>query len=846
MKNLIIVLLACGLLLGLTACQSTPSADIGESNESESDVTAPIPSDESDEGESDVISTDKDNEIPTPVEISSTYTNPVITHSDEYGQMGDPFVIRYNGRYYLYYTSDKIPCWVSDDLVNWSFLSYSLPDESFGCPWAPEVTYYNGKFYMFAAPNGMGHYAFVSDSPEGPFVPATENLYMCIDGNVLIDDDGQWYFSTASSDPAGTMAAHSPTGIGVYKMTSPISVDKTSVINTGLDSNNSDNTWAEGPMMIKYNGKYYMTYSSHDYICRGYRILYAYGDSPTEFVIDDNNLLLVNTDLSTGAGLGHNSIVLGPNLDQMYIVYHSFTSDGDHRDANIAPLIINGKSLQVYGHHVTAQVTPELPDVYSRFETADSLSGWKAENAAVIDGKLTVSEGGRVIYAKKFRGNYTAEFNFLAVNGKAGAIFDYTDENNYSSAIIDTAAKELVITFKSNGTDTVHNIPVYGSFGEDLNFGVLQCLTVKKSGSEYTFLLNNQTIYECESSMGSGAVGVTSSKGDASFGFVGAEGNVWMSSYKDLAKPIEGEFQAITCIEDDVSTAEHDEVTYLTATGGSTYNYYVNVSDKACFDLGIRYISSVDTTFDIYFNDQLLTSGTLKASDSKNAAEIIRGLVLTSGSGLFTVCINEGTADIFSYEFTVNETVSEEITVDLASPLYAEGKWEVVDGRFDPHIISKHLFGSPDWGDFSLSLNLEAAHNDHKTNILFRASDICDTGREMPNDYNYYHIKYSQSYFVGYFINLITEGEKASVTLNKQQYSPTELSSGSGTIDPNAAVKLRIDCKGANIKVYLNDNDTPVIDYTDPNPIMNGAVGLHFPSGVFYSYVSDMKVSPNT
>ena len=38
-------------------------------------------------------------------------------------ECGDPFVMRFNGKYYLYPSSivePKIHCFVSDDLVNWS------------------------------------------------------------------------------------------------------------------------------------------------------------------------------------------------------------------------------------------------------------------------------------------------------------------------------------------------------------------------------------------------------------------------------------------------------------------------------------------------------------------------------------------------------------------------------------------------------------------------------------------------------------------------------------------------------------------------------------------------------
>ena len=56
--------------------------------------------------------------------LAEDYTNPVQVFNDA-GQVmdaADPFVMRYNGRYYLYTTgAEEIRCYSSDDLVSWNF-----------------------------------------------------------------------------------------------------------------------------------------------------------------------------------------------------------------------------------------------------------------------------------------------------------------------------------------------------------------------------------------------------------------------------------------------------------------------------------------------------------------------------------------------------------------------------------------------------------------------------------------------------------------------------------------------------------------------------------------------------
>ncbi len=47
---------------------------------------------------------------------------PINKYADPYG-IGDPFVLRHNGRYCLYASAceDRVRVWTSRDLVNWNF-----------------------------------------------------------------------------------------------------------------------------------------------------------------------------------------------------------------------------------------------------------------------------------------------------------------------------------------------------------------------------------------------------------------------------------------------------------------------------------------------------------------------------------------------------------------------------------------------------------------------------------------------------------------------------------------------------------------------------------------------------
>ena len=135
------------------------------------------------------------------------------------------------------------------------------------------------------------------------------------------------------------------------------------------------NGWTEGPMVVKYNGTYYLTYTGNHVWSPGYRINYAISnDSPLAFQPATNNPLLLSTDKQTVMGIGHSSTVVGPNLDEYYIVYHSSKAI-PKRSMNIDRIVFNGTDTYVLGPTTDGQQAPQMPDVYSRFEKTSDLDG---------------------------------------------------------------------------------------------------------------------------------------------------------------------------------------------------------------------------------------------------------------------------------------------------------------------------------------------------------------------------------------------------------------------------------------------------------------------------------------
>ncbi|MGC8814398.1 family 43 glycosylhydrolase [Dictyoglomus sp.] len=84
------------------------------------------------------------------------YKNPLNIY-----KVADPFVLFYNGKFYLYATSERgagplggFEVWESANLVNWLYRgwAYKSDENSWGKDsfWAPEVLYKDGKFFLFS------------------------------------------------------------------------------------------------------------------------------------------------------------------------------------------------------------------------------------------------------------------------------------------------------------------------------------------------------------------------------------------------------------------------------------------------------------------------------------------------------------------------------------------------------------------------------------------------------------------------------------------------------------------------------------------------------------------------
>lgn len=244
----------------------------------------------------------------------------------------DPFVLLHDGVYYLYLTEKEkgYRVWTSTDMKAWEDRGICLSPEDvkgdFGF-WAPEVTYYKGKFYMaYTAEQHVG--IAVSDSPLGPFRQETKQFcnekHHEIDGSFLIDDDGKVYlFFVRQEEVYGNSlwAAEMKEDMSGYQEETA----KMLLYAKEGTWEKLDHSTLEGSFVLKHNGKYYMSYSANHTWETNYAIGYAVADTPMgEYRRYEGNPILCGNDKVNSPG--HHCFTTSKDGKELFCVYHTHFS----------------------------------------------------------------------------------------------------------------------------------------------------------------------------------------------------------------------------------------------------------------------------------------------------------------------------------------------------------------------------------------------------------------------------------------------------------------------------------------------------------------------------------------
>lgn len=339
-------------------------------------------------------------EIPTK---KRTYTNPVYK-----GYFADPFVWEYEGVYYAIGTgaaeaegqveeiadalqgdrsTDKLrvfPLLRSDDFLNWHFAGNALlrPDPALGNNfWAPEVAYCDGVFYLYYS---VGHEdqnhqlrVATSDRPLGPYQDVGQSLLdlsdcpFAIDPHPFHDNDGQWYLFYARDflDTEGGVRVGTALMVDRLEgMTKLAGMGKVVLrarsnwqrflANRPMYGGIYDWHTLEGPCVRQYAGRYYCFYSGGRWETENYGVDYGVADSVLGPYSDADNEAgprVLRSIPGRVLGPGHNSIILGPDGQTEYIVYHAWGTNMEARQMFLDKLIWTADGPRCLGPTWTSQ-----------------------------------------------------------------------------------------------------------------------------------------------------------------------------------------------------------------------------------------------------------------------------------------------------------------------------------------------------------------------------------------------------------------------------------------------------------------------------------------------------------
>jgi len=765
------------------------------------------------------------------------YKNPIARHGD----FADPFIMKYNGIYYLYCTNPGVKCWSSIDLVEWKYEGIVADVGEFRgmVPFAPEVVYWNGSFYMYTSPSGLGHYILKSDSPIGPFKLQTKNIGYSIDGSVFIDDDGKWYFYHASDY-----------GIKAHTMKDPLTIGDEILTEAFMDG------WTEGPGVIKRNGKYYMTYTGNHYLSTGYRVNYAVSEkSPVSgFVPYNKNPLLVNTE-GEGVGLGHSMSFRGPDLDTWYITYHSLNSDAS-RDLNIDRLVWNGDKMVILGPTVSPQPAPEMPEFYDYFESSKSFEQWIEKSGRWYAGKgfMEICEAGKdkSMILTKFSSeeDYTAEFNMKASGspasgtGKFGAVISYKDDGNYGMILLNPDNKTVETSFVIggiNGEKEVSELP------QEYDFSMLHCIRIEKAGAKVKVFvdgMHKQT--RTIKGLTGGSIGFVSYGEKAAFGFTAVSGKVNGEGTFNAYKPVPGSIEAVHFNRGGENTGYYSksestgnlfrndeffvepciEGGYNTAfrVKGEWLAYNVNIEETADYNIDMR-VSDVepDTQVRIWIDDVVISESENLNIDYLQEWRTVslKGLELPEGLHTLRMELVNGGFRFYRMDFY---RASEELPAFNESFDTGLGNWAYVKGLGKEFICKNGMLqlgpygklatGDEGWSDYSVEVDIKA-DSDINSGVIFRVTNPAEGGEG-------WDCMLGTNFYQGYFAGLTNKG----VVLAKQNYNREVLASAELRFDPGRLYHLKVEVKGDNIKVYIDDMNKAVINYTDKDPFTHGKAGI--------------------
>lgn len=271
----------------------------------------------------------------------------------------DPSMVRRSdGTYVLISTAPGLAIRTSTDRVNFSYAGLVWPSgaswtdaytgTSNGNLWAPDISYHNGKYYLYYAASSFGSNnsaIFLATSTTAMpgtwtnqgvvYSTTTSSDHNAIDPNLYVAPNGSWYLSLGSFW----------TGLKMIRLDAATGLRHATDTTVSSLAARPGSTALEAPQIVKH-GSYYYLFMSWDSCCQGasstYRVMVGRSKHLTSGYVDADGVALVDgggTEVlaSHGRYVGPGGQSVLTDVDGDLLVYHYY----DGADSGTAKLGIN-------------------------------------------------------------------------------------------------------------------------------------------------------------------------------------------------------------------------------------------------------------------------------------------------------------------------------------------------------------------------------------------------------------------------------------------------------------------------------------------------------------------------
>lgn len=451
------------------------------------------------------------------------YQNPLRDGAGEVHTNPDPYILKFQGRYYCYATDyHGIKVSVSRNLVQWDSLGYAVQEEGRKNYWAPCVVFNGGKFYLYysntpvEAPETQNEWLrmAVGNKPEGPFrYEKTLFKKFSVDAEVVKDKESNYYLFYSTLDVTDSALENTGSSILVDRLPSfdEVAGEPQAVVLPTLEEEMLDwvsveeaQDWSivEGATYAEHHEKAYLIYSANIYASENYYIGYALADKDgpvhqLKWEKYPNNYTyypLVKASQHV-EGTGHTALIKAPNNVDFWLFYHGQETGGtwspeeDHRTLRMDRLFFDGDALMTYAPSANEQPAPGLPDLQEFFEGETKLVVESGEHTVLDKGWLTAKTPFIALYDKEYQ-YYHLELDLTAkpanLGSKDGAVIAYRSEHDYTSVYLRNGTSVLAVEQVKNG---IHSILATFPL-KDFDATVNQHLEVIRRFADYELYLN--------------------------------------------------------------------------------------------------------------------------------------------------------------------------------------------------------------------------------------------------------------------------------------------------------------------------------------------------------------------